>query len=160
MKMDFGSNIINEADLPQIWKEISLIESAMHSPEETGAAIGLKSGKGFLADDFMVDAMFPKISSLKDFVNHQGRYSLLINYYGDKDYYKPHTDDSIKTLTILLSKEEDAFEGGDFKFEDLDIILPFEHNSFILFDGNIKHEVTPVQLKKTTGRYSLNYFFY
>jgi Rps23 Pro-64 3,4-dihydroxylase Tpa1-like proline 4-hydroxylase len=156
----YGEQIISESDLAQVWQEIDMISPAMTAPELSGAAENKKSGKGFFADKFIAETMMPKCASLSKFANHEGNYSMLVNYYSDDDYYKPHTDDSKRTMTIFLSKKDNAFEGGDFKFNDFNITIPFKNNSYVLFEGKLTHEVTPVKLKNDTGRYSLTYFFY
>ncbi len=155
-----GENFIPADLLSKVWQEIDMISGAMQPPEKCGAAPDKKSGLGYFADKFIAETLLPCSASLKDRVDHDGNYSLLINYYSEGDYYKPHTDDTEKTLTVFLSKEEDSFEGGDFKFPQLDLTLPFKNNSYVVFKGDLEHEVTPVHLKKNTGRYSLTYFFY
>jgi Rps23 Pro-64 3,4-dihydroxylase Tpa1-like proline 4-hydroxylase len=156
----YGENFLTAEQLELVWQEVDLIFNAMSSPEDCGAAENKKSGKGFFADEFIANLTLPTISNIGKSINHPGKFSLLVNYYGNNDYYKPHTDDSVKTLTVFLSKEEDAFTGGEFKFNDLNTIIPFRNNSYVLFDQGLTHEVTPVRLKKHTGRYSLTYFYY
>jgi len=160
--MDYthGEDFLSEDQLASVWKEVDMIFSAMSTPEDCGAVENKKSGKGFFAEEFVANLTMPTVSSLSKTVEHTGRYTLLVNYYGNDDYYKPHTDDSVKTLTVFLSKEQDAFTGGDFKFNDLNVTIPFKNNSYVVFEKGLTHEVTPVHLKKDTGRYSLTYFYY
>jgi Rps23 Pro-64 3,4-dihydroxylase Tpa1-like proline 4-hydroxylase len=160
MNYTYGEDFLSEDQLASVWREVDMIFSAMSTPEDCGASANKKSGKGFFAEEFVANLTMPTVSSLSKSVEHIGRYTLLVNYYGDDDYYKPHTDDSVKTLTVFLSKEQDAFTGGDFKFNDLNVTIPFKNNSYVVFEKGLTHEVTPVHLKKSTGRYSLTYFYY
>jgi hypothetical protein len=156
----YGEDFLSEDQLASVWKEVDMIFSAMSTPEDSGAAANKKSGRGFFAEEFVAGLTMPVVSQLGKFVEHSGRCTMLVNYYGENDYYKPHVDDSVKTFTIFLSKEENAFTGGDFKFNDLDVTIPFKNNSYVVFGKGLTHEVTPVHLKKETGRYSLTYFYY
>jgi 2OG-Fe(II) oxygenase superfamily len=160
MDYTYGENFLSEDQLASVWQEVDMIFDAMSTPEDCGASKNKKSGKGFFAEEFVANLTMPSVAQLGKFVEHDGRCTLLVNYYGENDYYKPHVDDSVKTLTVFLSKEEDAFTGGDFKFNDLDVTIPFKNNSYVVFDQGLTHEVTPVHLKKDTGRYSLTYFYY
>jgi hypothetical protein len=156
----YGEDFLSDDQLSNVWQELDMIFPAMTTPEHCGAAENKKSGKGFFAEEFIAGAVIPTIANLSKFAEHDGRYTVLVNYYGENDYYKPHVDNSVKTFTVFLSKEPDAFSGGDFKFNDLDITIPFKNNSYVVFDQGLTHEVTPVHLKKSTGRYSLTYFYY
>lgn len=85
--------------------------------------------------------------------------STLLQYYGDGDYYKDHTDNSIFTNIFTYYKNPKAFYGGDLKFPQFDYYLPIEYNMSILFPSCISHEVTPVNLHdrnvEMSGRFSI-----
>lgn len=154
-------NFIDNETLEQVWSEIDLLSANMRAPEQTGAAVNKKSGMGVMLPGSIVKNTFPAIASVKETINTDKEFTLLINKYSDGDYYQPHTDTSDQTLNILLTKQDNSFTGGDFNFVDEGVTVPFKNNCAILFDSSMLHEVTPV--KTTTadaGRYSLTFFLY
>ena len=158
--LEYGDNYLNDTELSQIWRELDSVSQSLLPPEQCGAEQDKKQGRGFFAEEFVASTLLPSIFSLKNKVKHDGKTTLLINYYENGGYYKPHVDDSVKTLTVFLSKEENSFTGGDFRFVNENLTIPFKNNSYVLFSGELKHEVTPVEMHGTAGRYSLNFFFY
>ena len=159
-------NYINDQDMIKVWHEIDLVFDQMMTPELAGAAKEhgkyFKSGKGYFTSSYMAKFVLPTINSFAERVKFNGDHSVLVNYYGDGDYYHEHTDASIKTMVIFLSKGSNTFTGGDFRLSEINTTIPFKHNSCILFPSSMKHEVTTVHLNNTTpkmGRFSLTYFF-
>jgi Rps23 Pro-64 3,4-dihydroxylase Tpa1-like proline 4-hydroxylase len=168
---DYGNNLLDKNDLDAVWKEIDLVFDQMMDPKTAGAAdnegVLLKSGKGFFITDSMAKFVAPRISKIaQDFmpqVDTANKFTLLINYYGDGDYYHEHSDDSLKTLNVMLCKGEQQFTGGEFVFPEDNVTLPFESNSYVLFEGKKKHKVNTVRLNNKegkSGRFTLTYFFY
>jgi len=159
---EFLDNVVDDSDhLEAVWREIDMISQTMHSPTETRAASEKKSGKGFMLPGPMCRDILPAITAIKDKYNTEMNFTFLMNYYGDGDYYKPHIDTSVKTLNIFMSKE-DGFTGGDFRFTEENVTIPFKSNSAVLFDSGMLHEVTEVKLKtkESSGRYSLVFFLF
>lgn len=165
-----GGNFLAEDEMQKVWREINMIESQMVGPETSGAAIVngkiVKSGLGFFIKDTMARIVLPTISNIaertKGFGKDFDKYTVLINYYGDGDYYGEHHDNAIKTLNVILMPDENNVEGGEFVLTEENVTLVCQHNSHILFDSYMKHKVNPVKLKDKNkkGRYSLTYFFF
>lgn len=164
---EYGENFIDDNKLSLVWNEIQLIYPAMLEADRTGSAIvnGViaKKGKGFLSENWVAKMVTPNIVSIIDSLEKNFKFSecnSLVNYYDDGDYYGPHTDTAIKTLIIPLCRPDSKFEGGEFVLEDK--VIPFKHNSYILFDSKMKHEVRPIKIINQgpmMGRFSLTYFF-
>jgi hypothetical protein len=167
---EIGYDVLHEEELKRVWHEINMIESQMVGPETAGAAIVdgkvVKRGVGFFIKDTLSRTVLPVISSIGErtegFGDKFNNYTVLVNYYGDGDYYGEHHDQATKTLTIVLCKDKDNVEGGEFVLTEENTILPCVDNSYILFDSHMKHKVNPVTLKDKNkkGRYSLTYFFF
>jgi hypothetical protein len=74
-----------------------------------------------------------------------------IGYYCEekKGFYNPHTDIQGGhlyrkiSMVMSLSKNTD-YEGGEFKFIDLNKTFKFDYGDIILFDPNLLHCVEPV----------------
>jgi len=158
--IQYGENYLTEEELNKIWLELDLVDNMLLPPNQCGAEEGKKNGLGFFADEYIATSLIPTIFSIKDKVEHTGRTTVLVNYYTDGGFYRSHKDDSIKTLTVFLSKDPASFTGGDFKFVEQDFTLPFKNNSYVLFSGHLQHEVTTVKMTGSSGRHSLTYFFY
>jgi len=167
---EYRENLITDNALRLVWKEIEIIYPLLFGPEQTGTSrsnIGLlKKGKGFLCSEDMSKNIIPTCHKVAKVVGEKLDYKkldILINYYEDGDYYKPHSDDASKTMIIPLCKYESKFTGGSFKFTDLNITLPFINNNSILFDGKMRHEVTEINMINNgnmLGRFSLNFFYF
>lgn len=168
---EYGNELLDDQQLEFVWKEINLIFDQMVDQDKTGTAVkdgkSLKSGKGFLVEDNLAKFVMPTISSVAEHFMHSvpdaNKYTLLVNYYGDGDYYEEHKDDSIKTLNVMLCQNEQQFTGGEFVFTEENITIPFENNSYVIFDGKMPHKVNTVNLNKQefkNGRFTLTYFFY
>lgn len=158
--MKMISNIFSDEQLDAVWGELALLSTMMHAPEDTGAAENKKSGRGIMLDETMAEVVCPTIASARGASDSLLRYSVLINHYTDGDYYKAHTDDSVDTLVILLSRAPETFTGGDLVFPDSEETVKFESNIGVVFSGEL-HEVTQVQAQEDSpGRYSINFFFY
>jgi hypothetical protein len=89
----------------------------------------------------------------------------LVSYYESKDYYKPHRDLDVATLVIWVWKEPKKFSGGEFSFTDFpDVKYETANNCAVLFPGQYRHQVNPVQMDDDIGdeiglgRYSFTLF--
>lgn len=160
--IEYGENLIQDEN--KVWNEIDLIFDQMRPPELTGVAVvdgkNLKSGKGFYISGQMAEVVLPEMCKIKSKFS-QDKFTLLINYYEDGDYYDEHSDDSVKTLTVILCKDSENIIGGDLVVGD--VSYPVKNNTYVFFDGKIKHRVTEVKTKikkEKFGRFSLNFFFY
>lgn len=93
-----------------------------------------------------------------------GLTGFLISYYGDGDYYKPHSDSAVASMVIWIYKEPKKFEGGDFIFSDFpDLKVESKNNCGIIFPSRYWHQVNPVKIsvedqEAGNGRYSFNLF--
>ena len=74
--------------------------------------------------------------------------SFLLNYYEDRNYYLPHSDEGLMTCLHWFYKEPKSFEGGEFVFTDYDKKIELASNKMIIFPSMIKHEVTPIIMKE------------
>lgn len=166
---EFGNEYLGSNVLDRVWHEINMIEEQMVGPETAGAAIidgkTIKKGKGFFIKDTMSRIVLPTISRIAEQTEGYGvdfnNYTVLVNHYGDGDYYNEHHDEAIKTMNIVLCRDDNV-EGGEFVLTEEGLELPCVNNSYILFDSHMKHKVKPVKLKDKNkkGRYSLTYFFF
>ena len=178
-----------EDELASIWDELKFLTYAhkLQGPDRTAAASEngkdfKKNGKGiFLFDVYrnndtsdiircsaklfnkQLAEIFSNFNYLFDYVRCSNRYGLLLNYYGDGDYYLSHRDNSTMTAVITLFKEPQAFTGGDLVFSKYKHSLAPQNNRMIIFPGIIEHEVSTVHIENETpfsgeGRYSLNMF--
>jgi len=86
---------------------------------------------------------------------------ILLSYYDDGDYYKPHRDSSLFTLVTFLYKELKKFEGGNLFFPEYDFLLEIENNMTIIFPSVVEHEVLKITMGENIsgyGRYSITSF--
>ena len=89
--------------------------------------------------------------------------SFLLNYYEDRNYYKPHQDLALMTCLHWFYREPKSFEGGDFIISDYDKKIEIANNKMIIFPSMLKHEVTPLIMKeedknKKIGRWCITTF--
>lgn len=96
----------------------------------------------FLHNNTLVDT-FPK-STLIKYMPHTNHDSVLLSFYNDNDYYKPHVDSSVMTLIIYLWKGEKTFEGGELIFVDDELEFDPGYNEAILFPSCHRHEVEKI----------------
>ena len=87
----------------------------------------------------------------------------LLSYYDDGGYYLPHHDNTVISIITWLWKEPQRFEGGDFVFEDYELIVKCKNNSAVAFPGTTRHGVTPITMEdqyknQGLGRYSFSQF--
>ena len=93
--------------------------------------------------------------------------SLLVSYYEDSSYYKPHHDKSVFTTLTWLYDKPRAFGGGNLILRDKNdnIVEEIEcvANRAVIFPSFITHEVTNVvmdkeEMGKKKGRFTVTQF--
>ena len=89
--------------------------------------------------------------------------SFLLNYYEDRNYYKPHPDQGLMTCLHWFYKEPKSFEGGEFIISDYNKKIELANNKMIIFPSQLMHEVTPLIMKeedkgKKLGRWCITTF--
>jgi len=154
-------NTVSVDQLNNIWKEIDLLEPNIVGDADDGSsATGQKKGSGYLINNQFAPFVCPLILDVGKKFFPNGSFSVLVNKYENGDYYKAHKDDTIKTATVSLLKNENGISGGDFYFPDQDKKIDLKNNMAIIFDGAETHEVLPVKAEDNAARYSLTYFLY
>lgn len=165
---EHGPEIIySSVDCQEIRHELKLLEPILNNPEDTGTATdedgtAKKENKGIFFQEVYLPKYAPcspTSNALEEFINaaksyeytpnsvFQGLYNIqgfniLFSAYKDKDYYKPHRDNT--KLTALLWVGEKNFEGGDLYLPDFNYTIPYEPNKLIMFPSYYQHEVTPI----------------
>lgn len=81
-------------------------------------------------------------------LKYREKYKLGSYYSEDKGFYNPHTDKQGYhhrkiSMVICFSKDTD-YEGGIFKFVDLNKTFKFDKGDAIFFDSSLLHGVEPV----------------
>ena len=89
--------------------------------------------------------------------------SILVSYYENSHYYKPHYDEAYMTCLTWIYKEPKAFDGGELSFSNYNLKIELKNNRSIVFPSQIQHEVSPVIMDKTAeteglGRYCISTF--
>ncbi len=89
--------------------------------------------------------------------------SILVSYYENSHYYKPHCDEAYMTCLTWMYKEPKAFDGGELSFSNYNLKIELKNNRSIVFPSQIRHEVSPVIMDKTAeteglGRYCISTF--
>lgn len=154
-------DIVLSDQLDQIWKEIDLLEPNIVGDADDGSSnTGRKKGSGYLVNNQFAPFVCPLILDVGKKIFPNGTFSVLINKYENGDYYKAHKDDTIKTATVSLLKNESGISGGDFYFPEQDKKINLKNNMAIIFEGAETHEVLPVKAEDNSARYSLTYFLY
>jgi Rps23 Pro-64 3,4-dihydroxylase Tpa1-like proline 4-hydroxylase len=174
----------SEEELVQIWKEIDFLssEDKLLGPEYTNSSTYLdgdlkKKNIGVFLDDLYLNRdtsnilklnrkvfdsdFFEELEKLNfsfSFIKNSRKDNTLLSYYGDGDYYNPHSDAFLFTGVFLLYREPKQFEGGELIFTEHDAKIECISNRFILFPSSIRHEVSEVKMKSDVpwmGRYSI-----
>jgi Rps23 Pro-64 3,4-dihydroxylase Tpa1-like proline 4-hydroxylase len=173
------SDVFSEEIHQAIQKEAKELYKFRKSKEKTKTAshkgMLLKEGTGVFLNELYYDSNDSAIcTNLKEVVtssvwenvnkihcsfNHINcfrRASILLNWYQNGDYYKPHDDDSKLTCIYYTSLGE--YSGGELKFVDYDETIKTKNNSVVIFSGCVKHEVLPVKADIESFRISINLF--
>ena len=102
---------------------------------------------------------------------------VMLSYYEEGDYYKPHSDSAMWTQVIWVAKPEGLstspksrkWKGGDFYVyteQDKKKKISWKNNRSVIFPSMLKHEVEPIVWKENIqpkfgdGRYTISYFLY
>lgn len=182
VKHDF----FTEEELELIWCELKILARPhiLRDPQDTNSAevdgVLLKNNKGVFLDKFYLDVTRSPAfeASLKIFsgvteefadlcyvnspVLQTRKSSMLLSYYENSDYYLPHQDQSITTVLYWLCKEPRAFTGGDLFFPEIDLTVPFQNNTMVMFPSVAEHGVTAVNMDENapplSGRFVFTHF--
>jgi len=106
--------------------------------------------------DFLADFNF-----IFKYLEASNKDDLLLSYYENGCYYKPHKDGSVLTAIVNLHKEPKAFKGGDLFFPEYDNYrISVENNRIVIFPSQIQHAVETVAMESEeefsgNGRYSI-----
>lgn len=174
-------------ELAMIWKGIDAYEPAyLLEPDHTGTAKdkdekALKDNRGvwlpkltgkndpsslqrecikFITD--MKHTMLAKDDFWKYLYYSESSINLLLSYYGNSSYYKPHHDRAVVTILMWFAREPQRFVGGDLKVYNE--VIPFANNTVIFLPSMVEHEVTPIAMGndwealKGYGRYCISLF--
>jgi len=92
------------------------------------------------------------------------RDTTVINYYEDKEDYKPHYDSASVTCISFFYKNPKKFSGGELVLGK-DVKINADDTKTILFPSQIKHTVLPTFIKekdqnKQNGRFTTAQFLY
>jgi predicted 2-oxoglutarate/Fe(II)-dependent dioxygenase YbiX len=173
-------------ELELIWYELKLMShpKVVNGPDLTKSAtvdgVIQKTNKGIFFNEYFRDVTnsatfraagkifegiteeFADLSFVNSPVLQTGTSSMLLSYYEDSDYYKPHQDRSITTVLYWFCQEPKAFTGGDLVFPEIDMTVPFENNMMVMFPSVGSHAVTEVRLDPDSppysGRFAVTHF--
>lgn len=175
-------NFFTENELKEVKEEVKLLYRFRKRPDQTGTATHKqnsndfkKTGQGvFLYDLYYdpndspslkyYDKIFKDVFTDKLIKEHilfkhikqSTRNSVLLNYYGNHEEYKPHTDDTCYTALVMLKIGD--IQGGDLEFPELKQIVEFKENRLIIFPGCIDHYAHPTICDDNSYRVTLANF--
>ena len=176
-------NVFTDDQLTQIWTELDFLHPTLLPGSETGSAksddgVDLKRNAGRYIYQTYADPSISHIrnhlttvafkSGLADHLPHswlKASYNetnwdtIMLSYYKDGDYYKPHVDTAVFTLLVWLWKEPKQFSGGNLHFTESDTLIECKNNCGILFMSGERHHVDELKLdQEGFGRYCLTSF--
>ena len=104
---------------------------------------------------------FPK--GLRDISKKANLVTTLLSYYESDDGYKPHTDQSVVTITSYFFREPKKFTGGELLLGDKNIEI--KNNMMVIFFGHNTHGVSTIQMLNEQpfiglGRYCISQFLF
>lgn len=170
------NDLLDAETIPEVIEEIKQIIKNNPTGTNTGSSldsygVSNKRGAGVFVDDLFVSDARSKSKILTEFnkvfcqeiktaSNKIGEkdqlyniYSVtnvdwtLLQWYGDGDYYKPHTDRSIFTvITLLQLKKRKKYKGGELNFCNYNYTINLKHNQTVIFPSLVEHQVFPVKL--------------
>jgi len=99
--------------------------------------------------------------------------NVLISYYSNGGFYKPHTDFSYITACSYFFKEPKKFSGGNFLIKQrektyvsdpskFDADIEIENNMIVIFPGHYLHQAKKVEMNSKDfgyGRYCISQFY-
>lgn len=174
----------NQEEQKQIYNEIEFLMDKLQGPEQTGSAVKegtLKTNKGLFLDEIYAKReisnilninrklFYPEIKKqLKachyayECIDTTNMDTTLLSYYGDNDSYFKHKDHAVLSIITWFYKKPKNFTGGEFKFNDFDLIVDVVNNRSVIFFSSYSHEVAKVNLIDKTapnsGRFTLTTF--
>lgn len=170
-------NFYDENELIEIKKEIEYLSKFKLGPEHTGAAKKddkyIKKGDSVWVDHYFPDRKKSKILTLNRKIFIEDIYkkamqsnlyfknindcnldATLLNFYGNDDEYKLHSDKSL--ITALTMFKMGDFKGGNFCL--VDEIIEFKENRLIMFAGCLLHKSKPIVAEPNNYRITMAQF--
>ena len=178
----------DDENLRRIWEELEFLcyPEKFENPEDTGTGVFQKELYKNIPSIFL-GQIFSNLSkssineasrTLSDKLNqifnqhsswffkdvYYAKMSVLISYYENGGYYKPHKDSSVVTCLNWFFKEPKVFEGGELYFPDYDVTVELKNHRTVIFPSFIKHGVKTVRMDKSyenkkLGRFCITQFF-
>ena len=177
----------DEEELKLIWRELEYLTPKLQSPNHTQTSMDQETGQylknatgihvyNYIKFEFSDIGKANRKIFDRDVVNklidinplfrglgmanHDG---LLVNYYENGNYYKPHIDATLFSAVSFHYKEPKKFSGGDFILNDFNLKIEIKNNMLVIFPGAYQHEATEVimnekDLNQGFGRYSMTQF--
>jgi len=87
---------------------------------------------------------------LMKYISISNQDTIIISFYRDQDYYKPHIDVSAATICYYLWKDNKDFSGGDLTFPEYEYTHTPQFNSAIMFPSCVMHEAKKIESLNTT----------
>lgn len=162
-----------------VQKEIEFLELNKQDPTQTKSAMAnnepLKHGDGIFLDKVYNERSFSPLLQLnrrlfdEQVVNHLRKFNCfydhirtcnndntLINFYGNKNFYKPHRDLSV--ITALTFFKIGSFEGGAFEFPEHEVEIEPVCGRVVIFPGCVVHAARPVVADEGSYRVTMAQF--
>lgn len=155
--IEYKDAILSDNEINNIKNDIALASSLSSRTDYDGSEENKKSGKSWFVDKFICSQITPNIANLCEKFDYSDNYSVIYSEYGDKDFYKKHKDDSIKTVVYFYKENDDDFIGGELKIENS--FYKHKNNDCVVFNGYHEHEVLPVNTRNGT-RKTITIFYY
>lgn len=185
-------NLFDKDEVDLIWKELKKIQNItpeealkLKSAENKQGTLKKATGKWFHHNEDFENDFYILMAKVKKYFTvlsdrdsyyeklNNSYHNILISYYGDGGYYKPHVDDSYVTACTYFFEEPKKFSGGNFLLKhrirgetfnpnNFDIQLEVENNMTVIFPGHYLHQAKKVEMKRSDlgyGRYCISQFF-
>jgi len=181
------NDYFTEEELKRVWKELNFLtqKDKLQIPEKTGTARNedgtpKKRNSGLFLDEVYSNRdisdilkfgrkIFDDVESrkiianscweLKPWLDGIGRFTTLVSYYEDSDYYKPHKDIGFFTTLVHLFTEPKHYTGGELYFPEFDFTVPTVYNRMFIFPSQLEHQVNLVKMNNSDfsgyGRYTI-----
>lgn len=182
------TDTFDEVEYDAVVAELLFLQTNMSPPEHTGAAarggIALKSGGGIMLQEFYKNIQQSNVQKYTRKIcrnsnvweaiaknksemyyglyTHLKNDSILVQYYGDGDFYNPHEDACVFSAVTVLHDDPKKFSGGDLVFPDFGYNPTLRNNQTIIFPSILTHAVEPLRVEEGSsglcGRFSITNF--
>jgi Rps23 Pro-64 3,4-dihydroxylase Tpa1-like proline 4-hydroxylase len=184
-------DFFTDNELSSVWKEINELQDSnqLKSEAETHSASDssgyLKKNTGLFLHphynpDYSKSAILNSYKKIFDpnlvnimssnhwiynYIKFSTRDHVLLSYYEDGGYYKPHVDQCSISMICNLFKEPKMFSGGDLCFDEFEnYTIPLENNRALIFPSILRHSVPTITMHDNSpprsGRYAISNFIY